>query len=432
MLKIGDFSKLAQVSVKTLRHYGRLGLLKPAWIDRYTGYRYYELDQLPRLNRILALKDLGFSLEQIRHILRANLAATELRGMLRLKQAELEQQVIAEQARLGRVEARLHQIEREGTLPQYEVVLRQVEPRLVIGIRGRIPSYRDVGQLFAELCEALRQAGLAPEALGPYVGIYYDTEYRERDVDVEAAVPIPQRIPNTARAAVHVLNGAPTVACLVHEGPHETLIEAYNALTAWTQANGYRIVAPNREVYLQGVAPGVDPDRYVTEIQVPVENVLAELQRKEISMETKIVTKPAFTVIGMRYFGDNKHGEIPALWGQFNHRAGEVKDVSENAAYGLCLTVPNEKGEFEYVAGFPVSDASQVPSGMVSRTVPEAKYAVFPCTISTIHQTYRHVADVWLPQCGHKWAASPDFEFYDDKFVVNDPQSVLYIYIPIQ
>jgi len=120
MLKIGDFSRLAQVSVKTLRHYGQLGLLRPAWIDRYTGYRYYELDQLPRLNRILALKDLGFSLEQIRQILRADLAATELRGMLRLKRAELEQQVLAEQARLGRVEARLHQIEREGTLPQYE------------------------------------------------------------------------------------------------------------------------------------------------------------------------------------------------------------------------------------------------------------------------------------------------------------------------
>ena len=431
MLKIGDFSKLAQVSVKTLRHYGRLGLLKPAWIDRYTGYRYYELDQLPRLNRILALKDLGFSLEQIRHILRADLAATELRGMLRLKQAELEQQVFAEQARLARVEARLHQIEREGTLPQYEVVLRQVEPRLVVGIRDRVPSYRDVGQLFVELCEALHGAGMAAEAMGPYVGIYYDTEYRERDVDVEAAVPIPQPMSCTARAIVHVLHGAPTVACLVHEGPHETLIEAYNALTAWTQANGYRIVAPNREVYLQGASPGVDPDRYVTEIQIPVENMLTELQRKEIPMEQKIVSKPAFTVVGMRYLGDNKHGEIPALWSQLNPRIDEIKNVCENAAYGLCLSEPNDKGEFEYVAGFPVSDASQIPAGMVSRTVPEARYAVFPCTLSTIHQTYRHAADVWLPQSGHKWAHSPDFELYDDKFVINDPQSVLYIYIPI-
>ena len=378
--KIGDFSRLAQVSVKTLRHYGRLGLLRPAWIDRYTGYRYYELDQLPRLNRILALKDLGFSLEQIKQILRADLAATELRGMLRLKRAELEQQVLAEQARLGRVEARLHQIEHEGTLPQYEVVLRQVEPRLVIGIRDRIPSYREVGRLFAELSSSLERMGMPTEALGPYMGIYYDTEYRERDVDIEAAVPISQSLPDTARAAVHLLHGAPTMACLVHQGPHEALTEAYQALTAWTQANGYRITAPNREVYLQGAASGVDPDRYVTEIQVPVENAWTELQahRKEPLMEPKIVTKPAFTVIGMRYFGDNKHDEIPALWGQFNQRVDEVKTVCENAAYGLCLSAPNEKGEFEYVAGFPVSDASQIPAGMVSRAVPEARYAIFP------------------------------------------------------
>ena len=88
MLKIGDFSKLAQVSVKTLRYYGKLGLLEPTWIDRFTGYRYYTLDQLPRLNRILALKDLGFSLEQIKQMLREDLPAAELRGMVQIKYAE--------------------------------------------------------------------------------------------------------------------------------------------------------------------------------------------------------------------------------------------------------------------------------------------------------------------------------------------------------
>jgi len=67
MLKIGEFSKLAQVSVKTLRYYDELGLLRPDWVDRYTGYRFYALQQLPRLNRILALRELGFSLAQAAH-----------------------------------------------------------------------------------------------------------------------------------------------------------------------------------------------------------------------------------------------------------------------------------------------------------------------------------------------------------------------------
>ena len=106
MFKIGDYSRLAQVSVKALRYYGKLGLLKPAWIDRYTGYRYYTAEQLPRLNRILALKDLGFSLEQIKQLLSEDLPHSELRGMMRLKQAELENVIEAEQARLARVAAR--------------------------------------------------------------------------------------------------------------------------------------------------------------------------------------------------------------------------------------------------------------------------------------------------------------------------------------
>ncbi len=89
MLKIGDFAKLTRLSVQTLRYYDDLGLLKPVEVDRYTGYRYYTYDQLPRLNRILALKDLGLSLEQVGRLLAEDLPAAELRGMLRLKRAEL-------------------------------------------------------------------------------------------------------------------------------------------------------------------------------------------------------------------------------------------------------------------------------------------------------------------------------------------------------
>jgi DNA-binding transcriptional MerR regulator len=101
MLKIGEFSKLAQVSVKTLRYYDELGLLRPNWVDRYTGYRYYSLQQLPRLNRLLALRELGFPLVQIERMLREDLSPSELRRLLKLRQVELEHQVQAEQARLA-------------------------------------------------------------------------------------------------------------------------------------------------------------------------------------------------------------------------------------------------------------------------------------------------------------------------------------------
>ncbi len=98
MIKIGDFSKLAYVSIKTLHHYDELGLLKPGHVDRYSGYRYYEIGQLAQLNRILALKDLGLSLEQVIGLLHEKLSTAEIRGMLRLKQMELASQVEEEQS----------------------------------------------------------------------------------------------------------------------------------------------------------------------------------------------------------------------------------------------------------------------------------------------------------------------------------------------
>ena len=107
MFKIGEFSRLSRVSVRMLRHYDQLGLLTPSQIDPFTNYRYYSADQLPRLNRILALRDLGFSLEQIAGVLDEDLPADQLLGMLKLKRAEIEEQMQAERLRLARLEARI-------------------------------------------------------------------------------------------------------------------------------------------------------------------------------------------------------------------------------------------------------------------------------------------------------------------------------------
>src|SRR5260221_3209407 len=131
MFKIGEFSKLVQVSVPTLRYYDQVGLLKPVEIDRYTSYRYYSASQLPRLHRILALKGLGFSLEQISSVLDEGLTPEQMRGMLRLREAQIRQQLNAAQSQLIEVEMRLRQIEREETFTTHDVILKQVEPQLV-------------------------------------------------------------------------------------------------------------------------------------------------------------------------------------------------------------------------------------------------------------------------------------------------------------
>src|SRR5690242_21163469 len=116
MFKIGEFSKLVQVTVPTLRYYDQVGLLKPVQVDPFTGYRYYSADQLPRLHRILALKGLGFSLEQIAVVLAEGLTPEQMRGMLRLRHAQISEQIVEMENQLVEVEVRLQQIEQEEQL----------------------------------------------------------------------------------------------------------------------------------------------------------------------------------------------------------------------------------------------------------------------------------------------------------------------------
>ena len=270
MFRIGDFSKLSQVSVRALRYYEEVGLLKPVEVDRFTGYRYYAVDQLPRLNRILALKDLGFSLEQIAQMLDEGLPPAQLRGMLRLKRAEIRQQVDEERARLARVEVRLRQIEQEGNMPTYEVVIKKVEPQTVASLREVIPVPQDVGKMFERLFTYLGQRGVRP--VGPSCAIWHDTEYREKDLDTEVVVAIADALPASNGIKTAQLPGVASMACTIHQGSYEGFPQAYAAIMGWIEANGYRIAGPIREIYLRGPAPDpTDPSTYVTEIQVPVE-----------------------------------------------------------------------------------------------------------------------------------------------------------------
>jgi len=147
MIRIGDFSKLSRVSIKTLRYYDDMGLLKPVHVDEWTGYRYYAFEQLARLNRILALKDLGFSLAEITELLDEQVSLEQLRGMLRVRQSEAQQRVKDEQERLERIGARLRQIEMESKMSEYDVIIKQVDPIRVACMRETIPAYNQPFQL---------------------------------------------------------------------------------------------------------------------------------------------------------------------------------------------------------------------------------------------------------------------------------------------
>jgi DNA-binding transcriptional MerR regulator len=276
VLKIGDFSKLVQVSVRMLHHYDRLGLLKPIRVDADTGYRYYGVHQMARLNRILALKDLGLSLAQIAAVLDQPLSAEQLRGMLRLQQADLRQRVEREQARLARVEARLRLIAQEGTMTHDGVVLKPVAAQTVAAAREAIDDPRGIPArcraLHNRLRDALQHASVKPS--GAWFVIFHDKGLRDESIEVEVAFPIEPaaaaRLSTNDRLVTYELSAVETVAAFIHQGSLATIEETYAAAWRWVEANGYRMVGPwpYREVYLS------DEDSVggaVIEVQMPVQ-----------------------------------------------------------------------------------------------------------------------------------------------------------------
>lgn len=267
MIRIGDFARLGQVSVATLRHYDEIGLLRPARIDDSSGYRLYEVGQLSALNRILALKDLGFSLPQIGEVL-GGVSVEQLRGMLALKHAELARTLADETARLKRIAARITELELEETMPDYEVVLKNIPSQRIASRRVTIPTNDQVpeylGAAFTEVYGLIRSAR-ASEA-GPCLAIWHQGADVFEQEDAEAAVPVGSSVQGNDRVQVYTLESGP-VASVVHRGPLGGMIRAHAALLSWIEANGHEANGTYREVYLQ---EQTDSTEGVTEIQYPL------------------------------------------------------------------------------------------------------------------------------------------------------------------
>jgi len=245
---------------------------------------------------------------------------------------------------------------------------------------------------------------------------------------------------------IHRLPEIQTMACLLlPSGKSQgalSIASAYTILLSWADQGGYAVSGMARELFLEDPIQEKESQRYV-EVQVPVESaserkqkILELLSKKEEDMEPKFIELPAFTVVGMRYFGKNENQEISGLWDQFNQRVPEIQHITPgSAAYGVCISVPEAaNGEFEYVASFQVDRAEDIPEGMVSRQVPACKYAVFTHqgALNTLKDTYHYIYQVWPLQSGYQLAGGLDFEYYDEDFKDFAPDSKFYIYVPVK
>ncbi|WP_035844736.1 MerR family transcriptional regulator [Kitasatospora azatica] len=270
MFTIGDFARHGRVSVRMLRHYDATGLLRPAHVDPASGYRYYTAAQLARLNRVIALKDLGLTLQQVQEILDETVTTEELRAMLRLRRAELEAGMAAAAMRLVQVEARLRAIESEGQMPTNDVVIKNVPAVRVAELTATAASYQPedigpvIGPLYQELFRRLEAAGITPT--GPGVAYYEDAPEGGGRISVHAAVQVAAPL---QEGPFQVLDLPPLeqAATIVHRGSMDTVLPTAQTLARWIDGHGYRSAGYPREINLE--CPE-DREDWVTELQAPV------------------------------------------------------------------------------------------------------------------------------------------------------------------
>ncbi|MGB2700615.1 MAG: MerR family transcriptional regulator [Candidatus Phosphoribacter baldrii] len=266
MITIGEFARLGQVSVRMLRHYDALGLLVPARVDGSTGHRYYEFAQLARLNRLCALKDLGFTLERLRAILDEQVSAEELRGMLRLRHEELAERIESDRTRLADVERRLRSIESEGTMSEHDVIVTSLDAvRVAVArtsVEGPLEVAAVIGPMFATLAATLSSHGLPS---GPPIACYA----MDQSGAMELTVAFPYDGAPADDLEIIDLPAVPRAASVRHLGAMDSIHSTWAALMGWIEASGLRCDGPGREVYLN-TEPADDQTTWVTEIQQPV------------------------------------------------------------------------------------------------------------------------------------------------------------------
>ncbi len=273
MLKIGEFSRLSQVTVKTLHHYDEIGLLVPAHIDNFTNHRYYSVDQLPQIHRIMALKGLGLSLEQIGLMLNEHLDAQQVRGMLRLKQGEIQQHLREEQAQLAQVEFRLRMLEMEEHMPELEVIVKKIAPIRALTMRLSF-TREQVMAVNQELMQALAQYNV--KLAGPETEIWFEEEFKPERAyeDVELVLPVDDRqtedvpLPTLGTLKLTTVPGLEMAATFIHRGAHtQPIDEELLVLRRWIVANGYRLGGSNRAVHHRGWIDRADPKDWISEFQ---------------------------------------------------------------------------------------------------------------------------------------------------------------------
>jgi DNA-binding transcriptional MerR regulator len=273
MFRIGDFSRIARVSARLLRFYDEIGLLAPVHADPSTGYRYYTIDQLAQLNRILVLKDLGFDLDQVRGIVCSNVSVAELRSMLLLRRNDVEQTLAAESQRLHRIEARIAQLESDGKLSTDDVIVRSEPLRRILSVRRVVPSFAAAREIIVEL-RAMARPYLPKGRASTLIAIAHSPQFEQDEIDVEFGYALEDEAGvaplESSGLTLRSLERVERMAVCVRVGLPEDAHLVTARIGRFIEASGDTLAGPSREVFLQ--PPDLERmHESVVEMQFPVQ-----------------------------------------------------------------------------------------------------------------------------------------------------------------
>lgn len=268
MYTIGNFSKINLVTTKTLRVYDEIGLLKPEHVDKYTGYRYYSSSQLPRMHRILALKGMGFSLNEIKTVIDDE---KTIKMILEAKLRETTHEMQNNRIRLMSIKGYLDGMEGDNIM-EYDVIIKELPECIVYSKRMTVPDYDSYFKEIPAIGEEVKAANPNLKCAVPEycVIIYHDKEYRDKNIDIEYCEAVTEFGTETENIKFKKMEKVLEAACLLHKGPYETLHVSYQKLYKWMELNGYEKAMPDRESYIDGIWNKENPEDWLTEIQMPV------------------------------------------------------------------------------------------------------------------------------------------------------------------
>lgn len=267
MYKIGMFSKHGKVTIKTLHHYDEVGLLRPAYIDQETGYRYYTSEQLSQLHEIVALRQIGFSISEILKII----AGSNVDEILKQRKTELESEYQNITNKLFRLNYYISE-KKEGKNMNYQVVIKEIPECIVFSKRQIIKNYGTLMHLVPSIGKQVMEANPGLKCAEPEYcfNIYHDGEYKEKDIDVEVCQAVVEAGVESDGIIFKKIP-AVTVASVMHKGPYKDFGAAYAFIFKWIEQNGYIILDNVRESYIDGIWNKESEDEWLTEIQVPID-----------------------------------------------------------------------------------------------------------------------------------------------------------------